>query len=119
MKKQALAITLALSSLFCGYTNAQKKSSPKKETTPFIWEGANLYFLLTDRFNDDNNKKEIYFDRTKTTGKLRGFEGGNIHSFYKHNILLLIQLLPIYFSKINSILPQPAFTVFYLPSCVY
>ena len=83
MKKQALAITLALSSLFCGYTNAQKKSSPKKETTPFVWEGANLYFLLTDRFNDDNNKKEIYFDRTKTTGKLRGFEGGNIKGITK------------------------------------
>ncbi|TAF69671.1 MAG: alpha-amlyase, partial [Flavobacterium sp.] len=83
MKKQALTITLALSSLFCGYTNAQKKGSPKKETTPFIWEGANLYFLLTDRFNDDNNKKEIYFDRTKTTGKLRGFEGGNIKGITK------------------------------------
>ena len=69
--------------MFCGYTNAQKKGSPKKETTPFVWEGANLYFLLTDRFNDDNNKKEIYFDRTKTTGKLRGFEGGNIKGITK------------------------------------
>lgn len=83
MKNKALALTLALSSLFCGYTNAQKKGSPKKETTPFVWEGANLYFLLTDRFNDDNNKKEIYFDRTKTTGKLRGFEGGNIKGITK------------------------------------
>jgi len=46
--------------------------------TPFVWEGANLYFLLTDRFKDGNDKKEIYFDRTKTAGKLRGFEGGNI-----------------------------------------
>jgi len=46
--------------------------------TPFIWEGANLYFLLTDRFKDGNENKEIYFDRTKTAGKLRGFEGGNI-----------------------------------------
>ena len=59
-------------------------SSSKKTTmntsskTPFIWEGANLYFLLTDRFKDGNENKEIYFDRTKTAGKLRGFEGGNI-----------------------------------------
>lgn len=46
--------------------------------TPFIWEGANLYFLLTDRFKVGNDTKEIYFDRTKTAGKLRGFEGGDI-----------------------------------------
>jgi alpha-amylase len=83
MKNKALALTLALSFLFCGYINAQKKGSQKKETTPFVWEGANIYFLLTDRFNDNNKKKEIYFDRTKTTGKLRGFEGGNIKGITK------------------------------------
>ncbi|MFK7782999.1 alpha-amylase family glycosyl hydrolase [Psychroserpens sp.] len=46
--------------------------------TPFVWEGANLYFLLTDRFNNGDTSNDINFDRTKTTGKLRGFEGGDI-----------------------------------------
>ena len=47
--------------------------------TPFVWEGANLYFLLVDRFNEAPRKNNgIYFNRTKKTGKLRGFEGGNI-----------------------------------------
>jgi alpha-amylase len=78
MRKQTIALTLALSTLVGGMVSAQQKQAPKKETTPFVWEGANLYFLMTDRFNDDNNKKEIYFDRTKTPGKLRGFEGGNL-----------------------------------------
>ncbi|OOV25483.1 alpha-amlyase [Flavobacterium sp. LM5] len=78
MKKQTIALTLALSTLVGGMASAQQKQAPKKETIPFVWEGANLYFLMTDRFNDDNNQKEIYFDRTKTSGKLRGFEGGNL-----------------------------------------
>jgi alpha-amylase len=36
--------------------------SPKKETvqieTPFVWEGANLYFLLIDRFNNGNPEND-------------------------------------------------------------
>ncbi|MEN8185860.1 MAG: alpha-amylase family glycosyl hydrolase [Bacteroidota bacterium] len=62
------------------------KESPKQEVikinpsmeTPFIWEGANLYFLLTDRFNNGDVSNDINYDRTKETGKLRGFEGGDI-----------------------------------------
>ena len=46
--------------------------------TPFVWEGANLYFLLTDRFNNGDTSNDVNFDRTKETGKLRGFEGGDI-----------------------------------------
>jgi alpha-amylase len=45
---------------------------------PFVWEGANLYFLLTDRFNNGDTSNDINFDRTKETGELRGFEGGDI-----------------------------------------
>jgi len=45
---------------------------------PFIWEGANLYFLLTDRFNNGDRSNDVNFDRTKETAKLRGFEGGDI-----------------------------------------
>jgi len=49
-----------------------------KDEQPFVWEGANLYFLLTDRFNNGDVSNDINFDRTKETGKLRGFEGGDI-----------------------------------------
>lgn len=72
MKKETLAFTLALSTFVGGFANAQKKEKP------FVWEGANLYFLMTDRFNDDNNNREIFFNRNKIAGKLRGFEGGNL-----------------------------------------
>ena len=76
MKKTTLLFLIPLF-LIANPTSAQKKK-PAKDKTPFVWEGANLYFLMTDRFNDGNDKKEIYFDRNKPTGKLRGFEGGNI-----------------------------------------
>ena len=45
---------------------------------PFFWESANLYFLLTDRFNNGDTSNDINFDRTKETAKLRGFKGGDI-----------------------------------------
>jgi len=68
--------------------NCKKKSSSKgvevnnventAVNSPFVWEGANLYFLLTDRFNNGDASNDINFDRTRETGKLRGFEGGDI-----------------------------------------
>jgi len=53
----------------------------KKATTtkkPFVWEGANVYFLLTDRFNNGDATNDHAFNRNKETAKLRGFEGGDI-----------------------------------------
>ncbi|MDG1397994.1 MAG: alpha-amylase family glycosyl hydrolase [Polaribacter sp.] len=61
-----------------------KESTSKKlvETKPtqkeFAWEGANIYFLLTDRFYNGDKSNDLNFNRTKQTGKLRGFEGGDI-----------------------------------------
>ena len=45
---------------------------------PFVWEGANLYFLLTDRFNNGDTSNDVNFNRTSETAVLRGFEGGDI-----------------------------------------
>ncbi|MDR6846797.1 alpha-amylase [Flavobacterium granuli] len=56
----------------------KKDSKGKTEKTPFVWEGANLYFLLTDRFNNGDKSNDINFNRTKVPGKLRGFEGGDL-----------------------------------------
>lgn len=59
-------------------TQAQPKASAKAEKTPFIWEGANLYFLITDRFNNGDKTNDVNFGRNEKTGKLRGFEGGDL-----------------------------------------
>lgn len=50
----------------------------EKAKQPFVWEGANLYFLLTDRFHNGNPSNDINFKRDKKTGKLRGFTGGDL-----------------------------------------
>lgn len=44
----------------------------------FVWEGANIYFLLTDRFNNGDPTNDVNFNRDSETGKLRGFEGGDL-----------------------------------------
>jgi len=47
-------------------------------TVPFTWKGANVYFLLTDRFNNGDPSNDINFERTKETAVLRDFMGGDL-----------------------------------------
>lgn len=76
-------------SLVLGLSCKPKKTETAQETTiskdsishkdnPFAWEGANVYFLLTDRFNNANPDNDVNFERDNATGKLRGFMGGDI-----------------------------------------
>lgn len=83
MKHIILTVAICLSVMTCKNTSNQEQTQDKVEetatsSTPFVWEGANLYFLLTDRFNNGDISNDINFDRTKMPGKLRGFEGGDI-----------------------------------------
>jgi alpha-amylase len=85
MKK--LLVLMSILSILFGCREAKKEQqtteqvveeqSPKKEV-PFVWEGANIYFLLTDRFNNGNPDNDVNFDRTEDTAILRGFEGGDL-----------------------------------------
>ncbi|MBT8184540.1 MAG: alpha-amylase [Eudoraea sp.] len=86
---QKMLIALAISALFFACEDAKKQAvmedsaeqeiKPEIEKeVPFVWEGANVYFLLTDRFNNGNPEKDINFGRTNPTGPLRGFMGGDI-----------------------------------------
>ena len=73
---------LLVTMIFLGCKNDSKEKPQSEEMaqvkTPFVWEGANLYFLLTDRFHNGDTLNDVNFDRTKETAKLRGFEGGDI-----------------------------------------
>ena len=63
-------------------TACEDKEKPQvkndEKESPFIWEGANVYFLLTDRFNNGDTSNDLNFERNQSAGKLRGFEGGDI-----------------------------------------
>ena len=68
-------------SVFTAFFSFQEKSSMKVvkvKKKEFVWEGANIYFLLTDRFNNGDASNDINFERTEANGKLRGFEGGDL-----------------------------------------
>lgn len=66
--------------LMCGSFLLSCQSSKEDKTeaqTPFVWENANMYFLLTDRFYNGDSTNDIQFERTANTAVLRGFEGGD------------------------------------------
>ena len=80
MYKNLLLTGAALILLFTGCKQNEKGSDIKdsKPEIPFFWENANLYFLLTDRFNNADETNDLNFDRTLETAPMRGFQGGDI-----------------------------------------
>ncbi len=83
MQKSIIVLMGLLTMLACLNKNKDKalnteKTAPETRKTLFVWEGANLYFLLTDRFYNGNPSNDVNFDRNKNAAKLRGFEGGDI-----------------------------------------
>lgn len=73
-----IRISILLSILIFSIVGCNDVIKNNSTETPFVWEGANIYFLLTDRFNNADPTNDVNFDRTKETGELRGFEGGDI-----------------------------------------
>ncbi|WP_417430622.1 alpha-amylase family glycosyl hydrolase [Halpernia sp.] len=49
-----------------------------KTKEAFNWDGANLYFLMTDRFKNGDKSNDVNFNRTEKAAVLRGFEGGDL-----------------------------------------
>jgi alpha-amylase len=69
-----LSIICSLSLIRC---QSSLKSSEVDSKDTFSWKSANIYFLLTDRFNAaESDTTRVGAD--KETAVLRGFEGGNI-----------------------------------------
>lgn len=81
MKKIA-ALLIILATISCNTLISEKTEGNSTvsidEKSPFIWEAANIYFLLTDRFNNADPANDVNFNRTKEAAVLRGFEGGDL-----------------------------------------
>ncbi|MEO0045296.1 MAG: hypothetical protein RL705_487 [Bacteroidota bacterium] len=78
MKNILLTLSASILLLGCNCTKEAVKTQPTSAQTPFVWESANVYFLLIDRFQNGNLENDKIINRDKPTGKLRGFEGGDI-----------------------------------------
>lgn len=63
----ALVTMIALVSLL---GQAQEKA--------FNWNSANVYFMLTDRFNNADTSNDVQMYRQKKSAVMRGFQGGDI-----------------------------------------
>ncbi len=92
MKKLLFVVTIFLFLFSCKETikepelelaKTEEASSKPAANVPFVWEGANIYFLLTDRFNNGNPDNDLNFERTDSTGILRGFKGGDLEGITK------------------------------------
>ena len=60
-------------------SDKQQSNSDMAQDRPYFnWEGATIYFMLTDRFNNGDPSNDVNFERTEPTAVLRGFEGGDI-----------------------------------------
>ncbi|RNC87689.1 MAG: alpha-amlyase [Winogradskyella sp.] len=44
----------------------------------FPWDAANIYFLLTDRFNNADSSNDLMYGRKGDAAKLRGYMGGDL-----------------------------------------
>ena len=78
MKKYSILFLIVLLSMSCKNNQEGKVKLDQIKKVPFVWENANIYFLLTDRFNNGDSANDVNFNRVKETSKLRGFEGGDI-----------------------------------------
>ncbi|MEM7185616.1 MAG: alpha-amylase family glycosyl hydrolase [Bacteroidota bacterium] len=76
-----LSLFTALLLTGCKEHSKEPENIPIEEetkTVAFTWEGATVYFLLTDRFNNGDTSNDVNFGRDQETAVLRGFEGGDI-----------------------------------------
>jgi alpha-amylase len=71
MTKYSNALLLTLT-ILVGLTTQSVSEKTRKKA--FVWEAASVYFLMTDRFYNGDKSNDTNFNRTKTTGKLRGLK---------------------------------------------
>jgi alpha-amylase len=74
-------LPLVVLATFGGCKNISETA--KAPETPFIWDNATVYFMLTDRFNNGNTENDVNFDRTAEVPPLRKFEGGDFKGITK------------------------------------
>jgi len=79
MRQTVFFTTLLLAIGFSCQQPAKQDSETKTEAPqPFLWENANVYFLLTDRFLNADSTNDYSFGREQNGAQLRSFMGGDL-----------------------------------------
>ena len=82
MKYSFLVILLLSFAFACNnserQTEASQVSNTEVSSPAFLWENANLYFLLTDRFKNGDPSNDNAYGRQADGAPLRSFMGGDI-----------------------------------------
>ncbi len=76
-------LPLLILAIIASCSSGSKQADVEEKATPFLWENANVYFLLTDRFCNGDSSNDVNFERTGETGVLRGFMGGDFKGIIK------------------------------------
>ncbi len=77
MKTLSLILLCTTLGLFSCNTEQKLYIATSADELSFTWDNANIYFLLTDRFNNGDPGNDINFERTEHTAVNRGFQGGD------------------------------------------
>ena len=85
MKRTPIALSLAL--LLGAATAGPALAAASAEKTvkataakPFLWENATVYFLLTDRFRNGDQRNDLAYGRKADAAPLRGYMGGDLRA---------------------------------------
>ena len=81
--KRLYPLIVLLTFCISGCFGPKQATISSTDKAPFVWENANLYFLLTDRFNNGDRSNDLNFGRTNQAAKLRGFMGGDMKGITK------------------------------------
>jgi len=77
MNRYIFILLVPLLFVGCG-GGQQSREQAERRDVPFIWNNANVYFLLTDRFYNADPENDVNFGRTFPTAVDRGFMGGDL-----------------------------------------
>ncbi len=83
MNKKILILLSIFFVLSCNNDTKKEISKNQSNKTDFVWQNANVYFLLTDRFYNADKSNDVNFGRNAETAKLRNFMGGDIKGITK------------------------------------
>ena len=75
--KKILVLISIVAFMSCKPTS-EKQVTALTNQKEFVWEGANIYFLLTDRFQNADPSNDVHFNRQDNAATLRGFKGGDL-----------------------------------------